>query len=79
MTVRKWLVLLIFLIFSFVITANFIMLVTYVAAKLYLYVARGISFETYLPGFLKLIKGASFGGIIAGIGCWCIYFKNSKY
>lgn len=54
MTVRKWLALLIFFILSFVITVNFIMLVTYVAVKLYLYVVRGISFETYLPSFFEV-------------------------
>lgn len=59
--------------------ANVIISLVYVAAKLYLYIVRDIPLGTYLPGFFRVIKGASFGGMIAGIGCWYVSFKNRKY
>ncbi|MEB5752469.1 hypothetical protein MXF13_21645 [Leclercia adecarboxylata] len=78
MTLKKWLLSLIFLILAFVIMADVIVLFTYVAVKIYLYFACDISFGTSLPNFIKLLKGATFGGVIAGIGCWYIYYKNEK-
>ncbi len=78
MTFKRWFLLLITLIFAFVVTADIIIFVMYFAAKLYLYVVRDVPLTTYLPGFLRLIRGASFGGLIAGIGCWYIYYKNEK-
>ncbi|EAS2900308.1 hypothetical protein DTC83_06595 [Salmonella enterica] len=78
MTFKKWLVLLIFLITAFVFTMNVVVCAIYITAKLYLYIVRNIPVDTYLPGLLRLVKGASFGGVIGGIGCWFIYFKNEK-
>ncbi|WP_310606960.1 hypothetical protein [Buttiauxella brennerae] len=78
MTYQKWFLSLIFLIISFVLMADIIVIVTYVAAKIYLHFVRDIPFGTYLPGFLRLIKGATIGGVIAGIGCWYIYYKNER-
>jgi len=69
---------LVFLIVAFVLMANAIAFITYVAAKLYLYFMREIPFGIFLPGFFRLIKGASFGGVVAGVGCWYAYLKNER-
>lgn len=37
---------------------------------------RDVPFLTYLPGLYKIIRGASFGGIVVGIGCWYVYYRN---
>lgn len=76
MTFKKWFLTLIFLIISFVMMADIIVIAIYVAAKIYLHLIRDIPFGVYLPGFWRLIKGSTIGGIIAGIGCWYIYYKN---
>ena len=78
MTFNRWFLSLIFLIIAFVLMADAIAFITYVAAKLYIYFVRGIPFGIFLPGFFRLIRGASFGGVVAGIGCWFIYYKNRK-
>jgi len=78
MTFKKRLLSLIFLIFAFVLMANAVALVTYAAAKLYLYVVRDIPFGTYLPSFMRLVKGATVGGLVAGGGCWFAYLKNER-
>lgn len=74
----KWLSLLIFLVLSFMFSSFILSCFIYFAAKIYLYFVRNIPFGTYLPGFFRIIKGFSFGAIIAGIGCWYIYYKNEK-
>lgn len=78
MKYKKGLLSLVFLMLSFALMADIVVLLTYGAAKLYLYFVRYIPFNTYLPGLLRLIKGASFGGMIADLGCWYMYYKNEK-
>lgn len=73
---NRWLVALILLPLSFMFMANFVVLVIYIIAKIYLYFVRDVPFLTYLPGLYKVMKGASFGGIVAGIGCWYVYYRN---
>lgn len=76
MTDKKW-ILLFFLFLSLsVLTMNLIGLVIYAVAKIYLHFVRDVPFLTYLPGLYKVMKGASFGGIVAGIGCWYVYYRN---
>lgn len=73
---NKWIISLILLPFVFIFMANFVAIIIYSIAKIYLYFIRDIPFLTYLPGLYKVMKGASFGGIVAGIGCWYVYYRN---
>ena len=45
-------------------------------AKAYLYFIRNIPVEISLFELVRIIKGASLGGIIVGISCWYISFKK---
>ena len=78
MTSKKWFLLWFFLTFAFVVTANIVALLTYFSARIYLLITQDIPIDVYLPGFMKLIKGTSFGGFIFGCGCWWIYYQGYK-
>lgn len=73
---KKWVLLLFLFLLLSILTMNFIGLVVYAFAKIYLYFVRDVPFLTYLPGLYKIIRGASFGGIVVGIGCWYVYYRN---
>lgn len=76
MTSKKWILLFFLFLLLSVLTMNFIGLVVYAIAKIYLYFVRDIPFLTYFPGLYNVIRGASFGGIVVGMGCWYVYYRN---
>ncbi|WNN48568.1 hypothetical protein RIN58_00150 [Siccibacter colletis] len=73
---NKKIVLLIFLVVTSVLTMNLIAVVIYLLAKAYLYLFQDVPLGNFLSGFLRAIRGASIGGLIAGIGCWFLYLKK---
>ncbi|HFH0422640.1 TPA: hypothetical protein ACGHLA_000591 [Salmonella enterica subsp. enterica serovar Bovismorbificans] len=79
MNERNWLLSFILILLALILTMDIIALLTYFFAKVYLYCIRNVPFEMTSTELVRVIKGASFGGLIVGIGCWYIYFKNSKY
>lgn len=76
MTGKKWILLFALFMLLSILTMNFVGLVAYAIAKTYLYFVRDVPFLIYLPGLYKVIRGASFGGIVVGIGCWYVYYRN---
>lgn len=78
MTSKKWFLLWLLLTFAFVVAANIVALLTYFSAKIYLLITQDIPIDVYLPGFMKLVKSISFGGLILGCGCWWIYYRQEN-
>lgn len=75
---KKWLLSFILILLALVLTMNIIALLTYFFAKVYLYFVREVPFEGNLFELLRVIKGASLGGLVVGVGCWYASFKNKK-
>lgn len=75
---EKWLKSFLLVLLAFVLMMDFIALLTYIAAKTYIFFVRGVEFGVDLPELLRIIKGASFGGVVAGVGCWYAYLKNER-
>jgi hypothetical protein len=74
----KWFKSFLLILFALVIGMDFIALIIYFLAKLYVYFARDIEFSVDLPELLRIIRGASLGGVVAGIGCWYAYLKSER-
>jgi hypothetical protein len=75
---KKWFKSFLLILLALVIGMNFIALIAYFLARLYVYFVRDVGFCVDLPELLKIIKGASLGGVVAGIGCWYAYLKNER-
>lgn len=57
-----------FILLALILTMEIIALLTYFF-KVCLYFIRNIPFEINIFDLVRVIKGASFGGLIVGIGC----------
>ncbi|MCT4716619.1 hypothetical protein MUA01_16780 [Enterobacteriaceae bacterium H18W14] len=83
---EKWLLSFIFILLALVITMNIIALLIYLFtylliyffAKVYFYFVSDVPFEGNLSELARVIKGASLGGGIVGLGCWYASFKNER-
>ncbi|ALR75097.1 hypothetical protein [[Enterobacter] lignolyticus] len=76
MNQKKWLLSFALILVALVLTMDIIALLTYFIAKVYLYFVRDIPFKVGLAELIRIVKGASFGGLIVGIGCWYVSFKH---
>ncbi|HCM1918896.1 TPA: hypothetical protein N3A33_004943 [Salmonella enterica subsp. salamae serovar 28:r:e,n,z15] len=79
MNEKNWMLSFILILLALILTMDVIALLSYFFAKVYLYYIHNIPFEINSTKLGRAIKGASFGGLIVGIGCWYITFKNRKY
>ncbi|HAU5635926.1 TPA: hypothetical protein JD323_001842 [Citrobacter amalonaticus] len=75
---HKYVLALFFITISMALTGAIVVSLTHAIAKLYLFFYSDIPLLSHLPEFYKGIKAGMFGGAIAGLGCWCIYFWNRK-
>ena len=75
---KKWLKSFLLVLLAFILMMDFIALFAYLVARIYVYFFRGVEFCVDLPELLRIIKGASFGGVVAGVGCWYAYLKNER-
>ena len=78
MNEKRWLISFILILLTLILTMDIIALLTYFFAKAYLYFIRNIPVEISLFELVRIIKGASLGGVIVGVGCWYISFKKYK-
>ncbi|UXY13541.1 hypothetical protein N7922_25230 (plasmid) [Kosakonia sp. ML.JS2a] len=79
MTSKKRLFLLLLAFFVCVLMMNFIMLLTLLVIKVYLYFFQGVPFMTYSwQGLYKLARGATFGGIALGFGCLFAHYMHIR-
>ena len=69
MNEKRWLMSFILILLTLILTMDIIALLTYFFAKAYLYFIRNIPFEINIFDLVRVIKGASFGGLVVGIGC----------
>ena len=69
MNEKRWLISFILILLTLILTMDIIALLTYFFAKAYLYFIRNIPFEINIFDLVRVIKGASFGGLVVGIGC----------
>ena len=76
MNEKRWLISFILILLTLILTMDIIALLTNFFAKAYLYFIRNIPFEISLFELVRIIMGASLGGVIVGVGCWYISFKK---
>ena len=76
MNEKRWLISFSLILLTLILTMDIIALLTYFFAKAYLYFIRNIPVEISLFELVRIIKGASLGGVIVGVGCWYISFKK---
>lgn len=75
---KKWLLSFIFILLALILTMDLIALLFYFFAKLYLYFVRDVPFEEDFSELIRIIKGASLGGLVVGVGCWYASFKKER-
>ncbi|MBW4210154.1 MULTISPECIES: hypothetical protein [Enterobacter] len=78
MNKKTWWVSVFWILFTLILCMDLIAAITYFIARLYLYFAQNIPLGIDFPVLLRIIKGASFGGIIIGIGCLYVSFNKSR-
>lgn len=80
MTIKKrnWLYLMTYLIVASVATIFLSFLLLQISVELFFLIFYGLPFQISNIDIWKCLKGGLGGGIVAGIGCWWIYFKHHK-
>ncbi|MBP2153433.1 hypothetical protein [Erwinia rhapontici] len=75
---KKWLLSFIYILLALILTMDIIALLFYFFAKPYLYLVRDVPFEGDFSELIRVIKGASLGGLVVGMGCWYASFKRER-
>lgn len=75
---KKWLLSFIYILLALILTMDIIALLFYFFAKLYLYLVRDVPFEGDFSELIRVIEGASLGGLVVGMGCWYASFKRER-
>jgi hypothetical protein len=47
-----------------------------IVTKLFILLFHQIPFEVSMIDLIKNLKAGLFGGTVAGIGCWFLYYQN---
>jgi H+/Cl- antiporter ClcA len=75
---RNWLSLMVYLIIASVIAIFLSFLLLQICVELFFLIFYGLSFQMSNIDVWKCLKAGLCGGVVAGIGCWWIYYQHYR-
>ena len=75
----KWILLLVYLLISVPVGVFIGTLVALILIELVVSLMHDTPFNLFSYDLIKISKGSFAGGAIGGVGCWFIYYYNSKH
>lgn len=72
----RWFLLLIYLLLSCIVALSLTLVIVMIVTKLFILFFHQIPFEVSMIDLIKNLKAGLFGGTVAGIGCWFLYYQN---